>query len=82
VPLVVLSHEKPEELLPKALESWAPEIIADWYPSQQRFAALSTRGSWRVVPGSGHLIASSQPREVARTILELLAQVRQESLVE
>jgi pimeloyl-ACP methyl ester carboxylesterase len=76
VPLVVLSHEKPEEFLPKAFESWAPDVVSDWYPSQQAFAARSTRGSWRVVPGSGHLIASSQPREVARTVLELLAQVR------
>jgi pimeloyl-ACP methyl ester carboxylesterase len=76
VPLVVLSHEKPEELLPKALESWAPDVVSDWYPSQQAFAARSTRGSWRVVPGSGHLIASSQPREVARTVLELVTQVR------
>jgi pimeloyl-ACP methyl ester carboxylesterase len=82
VPLVVLSHEKPDDFLPKALESWAPDVISDWYPSQQSFAARSTRGSWRVVSGSGHLIASSQPGEVARAILEVLAQIRQESKVD
>jgi pimeloyl-ACP methyl ester carboxylesterase len=82
VPLVVLSHEKPDDFLPRRLQSWAPEIVAGWYPAQQRFAARSTRGSWRIVPGSGHLIASSQPREVARTILEMVTQVRQESTTE
>jgi pimeloyl-ACP methyl ester carboxylesterase len=76
VPLVVLSHEKPTEFLPQSLESWAPEIVKDWYPLQQRFAARSTRGSWRIVPGSGHLIASDQPQFVASTVLEMLAQVR------
>jgi pimeloyl-ACP methyl ester carboxylesterase len=76
VPLVVLSHEKPTEFLPRGLESWAPEIVADWYPAQQRFASRSTRGSWRVVPGSGHLIASDQPKAVARAVLEMLAEVR------
>jgi pimeloyl-ACP methyl ester carboxylesterase len=76
VPLVVLSHENPTEFLPQSLESWAPEIISEWYPLQQRFASRSTRGSWRVVPGSGHLIASDQPEAVARAILEMVAQVR------
>jgi pimeloyl-ACP methyl ester carboxylesterase len=76
VPLVVLSHEKPDDFLPKRLEAWAPDVISDWYPSQQRFSELSTRGSWRIVPGSDHLIASSQPHEVAQTILEMLAQAR------
>jgi pimeloyl-ACP methyl ester carboxylesterase len=76
VPLVVLSHEKPTEFLPRSLESWAPEIVADWYPAQQRFASRSMRGSWRVVPGSGHLIASDQPKAVASTIVEMLAQVQ------
>jgi pimeloyl-ACP methyl ester carboxylesterase len=76
VPLVVLSHEKPTGFLPRGLESWAPEIVKDWYPAQQRFASRSTRGRWRVVPGSGHLIASDQPKAVASTVLEMLAQAR------
>jgi pimeloyl-ACP methyl ester carboxylesterase len=76
VPLVVLSHEKATEFLPGGLDSLAPELVGDWYPMQQRFAARSTRGSWRVVPGSGHLIASDQPEAVASTVLEMLAQVR------
>ena len=76
VPLVVLSHEKPTEFLPGGLDSWAPELIAEWYPVQQSFAARSTRGSWQIVPGSGHLIASDQPAAVASIVLQMLGQAR------
>jgi hypothetical protein len=77
VPLAVLSHERPTEFLPRSLESWAPEGLPEWYPLQQGLAARSTRGSWRVVPGSGHLIASDQPEAVASVVLGIISQVRE-----
>jgi pimeloyl-ACP methyl ester carboxylesterase len=87
VPLVVLSHDRPEGLLPPRLEpllavapqslaSRAAALTSEWYPMQQRLARRSTRGRWRIVPGSDHLIGNSQPHAVASVVLEMLAQIR------
>jgi len=86
VPLVVLSHDSPEGLLPPGivpLVAWSPSLaskaaaaMSEWYPMQQRLARRSTRGTWRIVPGSDHLIGNSQPHAVAGVLLEMLAQVR------
>jgi len=43
---------------------------------QQRFAQGSKRGTWRVVPGSDHLIGNGQPNTVADAVLDMLAEVR------
>ena len=77
VPLTVLTAESWDQLLPPGLSGFraqADALRGDWLASQQQFARRSTRGSWRVVPGSGHLIASSNPRVVADAVLSALTQ--------
>ena len=76
VPLVVLVHERPDGLLPPGLGPWSRAVEHDWVRLQQGFAQRSRRGTWRIVPGSDHLIGSSQPHSVASAILELVAEVR------
>jgi pimeloyl-ACP methyl ester carboxylesterase len=76
IPLVVLVHEKPDGLFPPGLASYDKSVDRDWLDLQQRFAQRSSRGTWRVVPGSDHLIGNSQPHAVAVAVLEMLAEVR------
>jgi pimeloyl-ACP methyl ester carboxylesterase len=76
VPLVVLTAETTENLAPAKL-AWllGSSITRDRIAIQQRFAKRSTRGTWQLVPGSDHLIASSQPRAVAAAVLNLISQL-------
>jgi pimeloyl-ACP methyl ester carboxylesterase len=76
IPLVVLVHEKPDGLFPPGLASYDKSVDRDWLDLQQQFAKRSSRGTWRVVPGSDHLIGNSQPHAVAAAVLEMLAQLR------
>jgi pimeloyl-ACP methyl ester carboxylesterase len=79
VPLTVLSGESFKGLLPPGLASFragADAFRGDWLAGQQEFARRSTRGTWRVVPGSDHLIASSQPHVVTEAVFDVLAQTR------
>jgi hypothetical protein len=69
---VVLSAEHP-------LEFFAPltgDIRDARLQLHQALAKQSSRGEWRVVPGSEHLIASSNPDEVTAVILSMLATAR------
>jgi len=47
-------------------------VLAGLVVLQQRLARRSTRGVWRVVPDSDHLIAGSQPHAVAAAVSEML----------
>jgi pimeloyl-ACP methyl ester carboxylesterase len=76
VPLVVLVHERPDGLFPPGFSDETQMVEKEWLGLQQHFAQSSRRGTWRVVPGSDHLIGNSQPHAVAGAILEMLAQVR------
>jgi len=76
VPLVVLIAETSEGRLPPGFGSLGEASAADSRESQKRFAQRSTRGTWRIVPNSGHLIAASQPHAVASAVLEMLALFR------
>jgi hypothetical protein len=79
LPLMVLSAESSEGLLPPGLaifQAKADALRAGWLAGQQRFARRSVRGTWRVVPGSGHLIAAAQPHVVAAAVKDMLARVR------
>ncbi len=82
IPLLVLIHETSGGFLPSRLANYrflADRIGAfdrEWLRLQQEFARQSRRGSWRVVPGSDHLIAAGQPHAVASSILEMLEDIR------
>jgi pimeloyl-ACP methyl ester carboxylesterase len=75
VPLIVLNHERPDKLLPPRLPVNLAAIDAEWGKLQREFSSRSTRGSFRVVLGSDHLIASSQPQAVADAVLEVLVEI-------
>lgn len=76
VPLTVLSHDHATGFVPPPLESSIQPYMLEWQPLQQGLARRSVRGTWRVVPGSDHLIGNSQPHVVALAVLDMLAQVR------
>ncbi len=78
LPLLVLSAERSANLLPPLLASRVDaESLSPLRREVHRtFARRSTRGAWRMVPGSDHVIANSQPQAVVSAVLEMLAQLR------
>jgi pimeloyl-ACP methyl ester carboxylesterase len=76
LPLDVLSAETTEGLSPLGGTSIPAGLASMRVPTQQAFAARSSRGLWRLVPGSSHLIATSQPDAVSRAVSEMLASLR------
>ncbi len=76
VPLVVLVHERPDHLAPPGFAAEAQKVESAWLSLQQEFAQRSRRGTWRVVPGSDHLIGTSQPHAVANAVLDMISSVR------
>ena len=72
VPLIVLTHARPAGILPPGYDDVAAAFEPEWRDLQQQLARRSTRGVWRVVPDSDHLIAGSQPHAVAAAISEML----------
>jgi pimeloyl-ACP methyl ester carboxylesterase len=74
--LTVLVHETPDGMLPPGMAAETRILEGEWLPLQQRFAQRSRRGTWQVVPGSDHLMSSRKPAEVARGVLEMVAEVR------
>ena len=72
LPLVVLSAESRKGLAPPLFGS----AMAPFQPLMQNahrtLAARSSRGTWRVVPGSDHLIASSQPQAVVDAVYDVI----------
>lgn len=77
LPLVVLTRGvspyavpgKPQSALNKAMEDENAAI-------HKELAALSTRGTQRVVPDAGHVIHADQPGAVVDAVLEVLQQVK------
>jgi pimeloyl-ACP methyl ester carboxylesterase len=76
IPLTVLVHERPDGLFPPPFATYGQRVERQWLEMQQDFALRSKRGTWRIVPGSDHLIGNSQPHAVANAILEMIASVR------
>ena len=76
VPLTVLTAETTEGLIPGSYAAEEPTLARDWRDLQQQLSRRSSRGTWRIVPGSNHLIAESQPHAVAGAVLEMLGAVQ------
>ncbi len=78
LPLAVLTSEKtPAAALPAEQPSQTAALAALWNSSHDEMAALSRRGSNRVVPGAGHQIQLEQPQAVAAAIARVVEQARE-----
>jgi pimeloyl-ACP methyl ester carboxylesterase len=75
VPMVVLTHDRPEDFLPPIVPLDLSRVDPLWRVMQQRLSKRSSHGAWRVVPGSTHLIYASQPHAVVEAIHSVLSQV-------
>jgi pimeloyl-ACP methyl ester carboxylesterase len=76
VPLVVLSASDPRALDIPGLRELSAKRSDVRLDSHQRLAKTSTRGSWRTVPKSEHLIAISNPDVVIDAINAMLDDIR------
>jgi pimeloyl-ACP methyl ester carboxylesterase len=80
IPITVLSAATREGMLPprlaRLLKVDAVSLVPALRETHQHLAERSPHGSWRIVPGSDHLIASSQPQAVVDAVVDLLAYVR------
>jgi pimeloyl-ACP methyl ester carboxylesterase len=73
--LTVLAAETNARLLPRAVHVSTITIGARQDLLRQ-FSRRSSRGTFSIVPGSDHLIATSQPRAVSDAVLAMLAEIR------
>jgi pimeloyl-ACP methyl ester carboxylesterase len=78
LPLVVLSAATTEGLVAPAFQRFVDTggMKMALEESHKRFAQMSTRGTWAMVPESTHLIGESQPDAVANAILAMVAEHR------
>jgi pimeloyl-ACP methyl ester carboxylesterase len=82
IPVIALSAERSDGLVPSGLPPGLQNrpdlaaVIGRLRVTNQMLARRSTRGSWRLVRDSGHLIASDQPQAVVDAVLQLLNQLR------
>jgi pimeloyl-ACP methyl ester carboxylesterase len=78
IPLVVLTASSARETMPPALLRLvdAESIRAELETTHRAFAQRSSRGTWRKVPDSTHLIAGSQPDAVADAVFDILDQLK------
>ena len=74
LPVTALSAETREAFLPPAMSTWVQinEPVERLRETHRHLAGRSSRGVWRVVPGSDHLIASSQPQAVVDAVLDMI----------
>jgi hypothetical protein len=72
LPILVLSHEVPDDLLPPSETARAKAFEPEWQRLQRALAGRSTKGEQWVVAASGHLIAKDRPGSVAKAILDLM----------
>ncbi len=75
LPITALSAETRDALLPPALARLIGTehgVVPGLRETHQRLAQQSAHGRWKVIPGSDHLIASSQPQAVVDAVLEMV----------
>ena len=76
IPLTVLVAESQDRLLPPGLVIDIGLLDRERFGLHQALAERSARGTWRVVPGSDHLIGNSQPHAVATAVLTMIGEGR------
>jgi pimeloyl-ACP methyl ester carboxylesterase len=80
LPVTAFSAETADELLPppvwRLLNIDLGELRAALQMSLEQLAARSSRGTWRRIPNSTHLIAASRPQAVVDGAIDLLAYAR------
>jgi pimeloyl-ACP methyl ester carboxylesterase len=67
----------PLTVLTAGINPGAPGPVAEWKRANQELATLSTRGTWRLVPDSGHDIPSEKPQAVIDAINEVIDAARE-----
>ena len=72
LPLVVLSAESRTGLAPPLFDSAAEHLQPLMQNAHRTLAARWSRDTWRIVPGSEHLIAGSQPQAVVDAVYDTL----------
>ena len=75
LPVTAFSAETRESLIPPALARLVGTPAGDTAAlreTHQHLAQGSAYGKWKVVPGSDHLIAGSQPQAVVDAVLEMV----------
>ena len=84
VPLAVLSHDNSSGFIPPGVsflsrDSRFTSLMEQWTPLEEELSKRSRQGTFRIVPGSNHMIANTHPHIVATAILEIVSQLRQQS---
>ncbi len=76
--LTVLTASTSRELLPPVAQRFvdADEVMTKKLQSHQALAKSSTRGNWRTVEDSTHLIGNSQPDAVVEAVFDMLDDIR------
>jgi len=72
LPLAVLTAESRKGLAPPFLDSAVAGLQPLMQDAHRSLANRSSRGTWRVVPGSDHLIAGSQPQAVVDAVYDVI----------
>jgi len=75
MPLVVLSHD-PDKLMGDLSPEAARSTNEAWEKMQEELASLSTRGTQKIVKGSGHYVQLDHPEAVVDSIHDVFNQVR------
>ena len=78
LPVTALTASSATDLMPPGVERFVDveALRVEMSDAHRTMAQRSTRGTWKTVPDSTHLIGSSQPDAVADAVLDLLDQLR------
>ena len=71
-----LSAESTDKLAPPGFDQWATLAKSSLDEGLRRISQRSSRGAWRMVPKSDHLIAESAPDAVVEAVTQMIAELR------